>query len=79
MAKGLLNDTPMSGVTDVFGEIKCALQILQVQQRQIMNQEIKESEQSLCLLDQILDLHIQHMEELLKKGNTLTGQSSQEC
>ncbi len=66
-----LSELPASGVTDVFNEIKCALQALQVQQQQIMSQNMDDGEQSLCLLDQILDLHIQHMEQLVMKGREL--------
>ena len=75
--KGLdeLREPPTSGIIDVFDDITCALQSLQVQQQQIMNQDLKESEHSLCFLNQILDLHVQHMEELLTRGKALTGQS----
>ncbi len=66
------------GVTDVFDEIKCALRSLQVQNRLIMDQDLDEPEESLCLLGKVLDLHIQHMEELVTKGSALTGQSTQE-
>ncbi len=78
LAQTPLSELHASGVTDVFDEIKCALRSLQVQKRLIMDQDFDEPEESLILLDHILDLHIQHMEELVTKGNTLTGQSSQE-
>ncbi len=82
MAQTLLSKLPASGVTDVFDEIQSALLILQVQQRQIMSQDLNDPEESLCLLDKVLDLHIEHMkeliEELVTKGSALTGQSTQE-
>ena len=69
---------PTSGITDVFDEIKAALRSIDVQRGLIMGQDLDEPEESLCLLNNVLGLHIQHMEELVTKGNTLTGQSTQE-
>ena len=76
MAQRQMNEPPTSGIIDVLDEITGALHGLQVQQRQIMNQDLEQSEHSLCFLDQILNLHVQHMEELVTKGKALTGQST---
>ncbi len=74
MTQQRLNELPMNDAIDVLDKMTCALQALQVQHQQIMNQDLGESEHSLCLLSQILDLHVQHMEELVTKGKALTGQ-----
>ncbi len=78
LAQTPLSELHASGVTDVFDEIKSALRSIDVQRGLIMGQDFDEPEESLCLLANVLGLHIQHMEELVTKGNALTGQSSQE-
>jgi len=65
--------TTANGVRGVLEDITTALQALQGQHGQIMDQDPQESDQSLCLLSNILDLHVQHMEELVVKGKALTG------
>ena len=76
MAEQRQSEPPTRGVRDVLDDITCAMQALHVQQQQIMNQDQDQSDESLILLSQILDLHVQHMEDLVTQGKALTGQST---